>query len=166
MRVDAARVQVLAEAVDRGEAGPGRSGASAWLLDRSPGLRAGGSARVVRLAEVATDDRYGVLSAAVREARVPLVTAAVAVEEFDRLAPRLAVGAEGPVLAGLVDVASWGRPKDVRGIRERLVAKYGAVGEFQVQADRLAQLRSLSQPLGDGAACSSTRCWSTAKPRQ
>ena len=139
---------MLAEATDRGETGPGRSGASAWLLDHSPGLRAGGSARVVRLAEASTDDRYAALSEAVREARVPLVTAAVVVEEFDRLAPRLADGAEGPVLAGLVDVASWGRPKDVRGIRERLVAKYGATGEFQADADRLRELRSLSQPHG------------------
>ena len=91
-RVDAGRVQVLAEAVERGEAGPGPAGASAWLLDRSPGLRAGGSARVVRLAEASTDDRYAALTDAVREARVPLVTAAVVVEEFDRLAPRLAGG--------------------------------------------------------------------------
>ena len=153
-RVDAARVEVLAEATDRGEAGSGRAGAHAWLLDRSPSLRAGGSARVVRLAEVAaqatTDDRYAVLLAGVREARVPLVTAAVVVEEFERLAPRLVEGAQGPVLAGLVEVASWGRPKDVRGIRERLVAKYGAVGEFQGDQDRLRQLRSLSQPFADG----------------
>ena len=130
-RVDAARVEVLAEAVDRGETGPGRSGASAWLLDRSPGLRAGGSARVVRGAEATTDDRYAALLAGVRAARVPLVTAAVVVEEFERLAPRLAPGADGPVMAGLVEVASWGRAKDVRGIRERLVARYGAPGELQ-----------------------------------
>jgi hypothetical protein len=62
------------------------------------------------------------------DARVPLLTASVAVDEFERLAPRLAQGADGPVLDGLVEVASWGRPKDVRGMRERLVAKYGAAG--------------------------------------
>ena len=56
-RVDAARVEVVREAVDRGEAGAGRCGASAWLLDHSPSLRAGGSARVVRVAETAGDDR-------------------------------------------------------------------------------------------------------------
>ncbi len=150
LRVDAARVGVLREAVDRGEAGSGRSGAHAWLLDHSPSLRAGGSARVVRLAEAAHDDRYAALVAAVREARVPLVTAAVVVEEFERLAPRLADGAEGPVLGGLVDVASWGRPKDVRGIRDRLVAKYGAAGEFQAEQDRLSERRSLSQAFSDG----------------
>lgn len=151
LRVDAARVEVLREATDRGEAGAGRAGAHAWLLDHSPALRAGGSARVVKVAEVGCDDRYAALVAAVRDARVPLVTAATVVEELDRLAPRLAEGAEGPVLAGLVHVASWGRPKDVRGIRERLVAKYGAVGEFQVEQDRLRELRSLSQPFADGA---------------
>ena len=138
-RVDAARVEVLREAVDRGEAGAGRSGAHAWLLDQSPSLRAGGSARVVRVAEAAHDDRYAALLAAVREARVPLVTAAVVVEEFERLSPRLADGADGPVLDGLVEVASWGRPKDVRGLRERLVAKYGAAGEFQAEQDRAAR---------------------------
>jgi hypothetical protein len=150
-RVDAARVDLLREAVDRGEAGPGRSGAHAWLRDRSPSLRAGGSARVVRLAETAHDDRYAALVAAVREARVPLVTAAVVVEEFERLGPRLAEGAEGPALDGLIDVASWGRPKDVRGIRERLVVRYGATGEFQAEQDRLCERRSLSQAFSDGS---------------
>ena len=106
------------------------------------------------------------LLTAVREARVPLVTAAVVVEEFERLAPRLADGADGPVLAGLVEVASWGRPKDVRGLRERLVAKYGAHGELQAEQDRAASARSLSQPFADGAACSSTRWSSTPKPRR
>jgi hypothetical protein len=101
-RVDAARVEVLREAVDRGEAGPGRSGASAWLLDHSPGLRGGGSARVVRVAEATTDDRYAALLGAVRATRVPLVTAAVVVDEFERLAPRLAERAEVPVMAGWV----------------------------------------------------------------
>ncbi|WP_406831917.1 DUF222 domain-containing protein [Pedococcus sp. KACC 23699] len=150
-RVDAARVEVLREAVDRGEAGVGRSGASAWLLDHSPSLRAGGSARVVRLAEAAHDDRYGALLTAVREARVPLVTATIVVDEFERLGPRLAEGAAGPVLDGLIDVASWGRPKDVRGIRDRLVAKYGALGEFQLEQDRACERRCLSQPFSDGS---------------
>jgi hypothetical protein len=149
-RVDAARVEVLREAVERGEAGAGRSGASAWLLDHSPGLRAGGSARVVRVAEATTDNRYAVLTAAVRQARVPLVTAATVVEELERLGPRLADGAEGPVLTGLVEVASWGRAKDVRGIRHRLIARYGAVGELQAEHDRATELRSLSQPYADG----------------
>jgi hypothetical protein len=154
VRVDAARVEVLREAVDRGEAGSGRSSAHAWLLDHSPSLRAGGSARVVRLAEIGHDDRYAALVTAVRDARVPLVTAAVAAAEFERLAPRLAEGAEGPVLDGLIDVASWGRPKDVRGIRDRLVAKYGAAGEFQAEQDRLHEQRSLSQAFADGTGLS------------
>ncbi len=81
---------------------------------------------------------------------MPLVTAAVVVEEFERLAPRLAEGAEGPVLEWLVDVASWGRPKDVRGLRDRLVARYGAHGEFQAEDDRACERRSLSQPFADG----------------
>ena len=148
-RVDAARVEVLREAVDRGEAGSGRPGAHAWLLDHSPSLRAGGSARVVRLAEVAHDDRYAALLAAVREVRVPLVTATVVVDEFERLSPRLVDGAAGPVLDGLIAVASWGRPKDVRGIRDRLVARYGALGEFQLEQDRASERRCLSQPFAD-----------------
>ncbi len=149
-RVDAARVEVLREAVDRGEAGCGRAGAHAWLLDHAPSLRAGGSARVVRLAEAAHDDRYAALLAAVREARVPLVTATIVVDEYERLSPRLAEGAAGPVLDGLIDVASWGRPKDVRGLRDRLVAKYGALGEFQLEQDRACERRCLSQPFSDG----------------
>ncbi len=47
-RASAARVAVLAEAVERGESGPGRHGAHAWLLQWAPWLRAGGSARVVK----------------------------------------------------------------------------------------------------------------------
>lgn len=150
VRVDAARVEVLREAVDRGEAGPGRSGAHAWLLEWSPSLRAGGSARVVRVAETAHDERYAALLAAVRDARVPLLTAAVVVEEFERLAPRLAEGADAPVLDGLVEVASWGRPRDVRGLRERLVARYGAAGELQGEHDRARECRALSQAFADG----------------
>jgi hypothetical protein len=101
VRVDAARVDVLREAVDRGEAGSGRSGAHAWLPDHCPSLRAGGSARMVRLAETGLDGRYAALVAAVRDARVPLLTASVAVDEFERLAPRLAQGAgSSPCQAG------------------------------------------------------------------
>lgn len=150
LRTDAARVAVLREAVDRGEAGPGRSGAHTWVLDWSPSLRAGGSARVVRAAEAAIDDRYAALLKAVREARVPLLTAVVVVEEFERLAHRLAPGAEGPVMEAFVEVASWGRPKDVRGIRQRLIAKYGADGEFQAEQDQLHERRCLSQAFADG----------------
>ncbi|SDP22747.1 protein of unknown function [Pedococcus dokdonensis] len=148
VRAESAQVDTVAEAVERGEAGSGRSGASAWLLDRSPALKAGGSARVVRVAEAAADDRYAALTREVRAGRVPLVTAQVVVEELDRLAPRLADGAEPAVLAGLVEVASWGRPKDVRGLRERLVARYGQPGELQADADRVRELRCLSQPSG------------------
>jgi hypothetical protein len=54
------------------------------------------------------------------------------------------------VLDGLVEVASWGRPKEVRGLRERLVAKYGAPGEFQVEQDRVHEQRSLSEAFADG----------------
>ena len=151
VRVDSAGVDLLREAVDRGEAGAGRAGASAWLLDHSPSLRAGGSARVVRVAEASSDHRYAALMGAVRDARVPLVTAAVVVDEFERLRPRLADGAEGPVMDGLVDVASWGRAKDVRGLRERLVAKYGLPGELQAEHDRACERRFLSQAFADGS---------------
>lgn len=150
LRADAARVAVVREAADRGETGTGRTGVHAWVLDWSPSLRAGGSARVVRVAEAALDDRFAGLLAAVHEARVPLTTATVVVEEFERLSHRLAPGAESPVIDGLVEVASWGRPKDVRGIRERLVARYGADGEFQAEQDRLHERRCLSQARDDG----------------
>ncbi|QGN56784.1 hypothetical protein [Nostocoides sp. HKS02] len=114
LRADAARVAVVREAADRGETGPGRTGVHAWVLHWSTSLRAGGSARVVRVAEAALDDRFAGLLAAVTDARVPLPTATVVVEEFERLSHRLAPGAEGPVIDGLVEVASLGRPKDVR----------------------------------------------------
>ena len=54
------------------------------------------------------------------------------------------------MLAGLVDVARGAGP-DVRGIRERLIARYGAVGELQDEHDRAGERRSLSQPFADGA---------------
>ena len=88
----------------------------------------------------------------VREARVPLVTAAVVVEELDRIAPRLAPRAEepGPGRAGRRRVvgASQGRPRDP-GTTDREVR--GRPGSSRPTLDRiLAELRSLSQPLADG----------------
>jgi hypothetical protein len=146
----AGRVAVLAEAVDRGEAGGGSAGAQRWLREHAPSLRSGGSARVAGVVEHIRQPRYAALRGAVLDARVPVASAAVVVEEFERIGFRLRPEYKEPVLAGLVEVAAVGGPRDIRGIRKQLVAKYGFDGEFQGEQDRVRERTSFSQPMDDG----------------
>lgn len=147
----AGRVAVLAEAVDRGEAGGGTAGAQRWLREHAPSLRTGGSARVAGVVEHIRLPRYAALRDAVLEARVPVSGAAVVVDEYERIAHRLRPEYKEPVLEGMVEVAAVGGPRDVRGIRKQLVARYGFDGEFQGEQDRLRERTSLSQPMDDGS---------------
>jgi len=147
----AGRVAVLAEAVDRGEAGGGTAGAQRWLREHAPSLRAGGSARVTGVVEHIRLPRYAALRGAVLDARVPVGSAAVVVDEFERIEHRLRPEFKEPVLEGLVEVAVAGGPRDIRGIRKQLVARYGFDGEFQAEQDRLRERTAFSQPMDDGS---------------
>lgn len=149
-RAGAARVAVLGEAVDRGEAGDRPGSVHAWLLQWAPSLRAGGSAQLVRVLEATREQRYAQLRQALLGARVPVGNAACVVEEFERLRHRLHPEAHEPALEALVALAQTGRRRDIRAVRQHLVARYGHHGELQAGQDRLRERTSLSQPLADG----------------
>jgi hypothetical protein len=150
-QVEASRVAVLAEAVDRGETGPGTHGAHAWLLEWAPSFRAGGSARVVKVVDAVRETRYAGLAAAVLAARVPVGNAACVVDEFERIAPRLRPEAVPAVLDGLVVLAEDGGRREIRELRHRLIATYGCTGELQAGQNRLREQTLLSQPFDDGS---------------
>ncbi|GAB3440822.1 hypothetical protein GCM10027517_15900 [Phycicoccus ginsengisoli] len=156
---------VLAEAVDRGEAAGGTAGAQRWLREHAPSLRAGGSAPVVAVVEHTRLPRYTLLKEAVLEARVPVAHAACVVEEYERIGHRLHPAAQGPVMETLVGVAEEGTRRDIRGVRRRLVARYGHEGEFQAEQDRLRERTSLSQPMDDGTGLYEYRLLADAEGR-
>ena len=150
-RAGAARVAVLGEAVERGEAGPAGAGAHTWLRERAPSFRAGGSAQVVRVVHAVRDERYAALRDSVLAARTPVGNAACVVEEFERLRHRLHPEGQGPALECMTSLAETGGRREVRRVRQHLVARYGCEGEFQADQDRAAACRSLSQPAADGS---------------
>lgn len=146
-RVEGAKVAVLSEAVQRGEVG-GRT--HEWLREWAPSFRSGGSARMVRVVEATRQQRYSGLRQAVVEGRVPVVNAACVVEEYERIGHRLHPDAQEPVMDCLVGLAETGCSRDIRRVRQQLIAKYGCAGEFQTIQDKAREQRSLSQPCGDG----------------
>ena len=76
--------------------------------------------------------------------------AACVVDELERLRHRLHPDAHEDAMGVLVALAENGRPRDIRRLRQDLVARYGHHGELQVEQDRLRERTSLSQPIGDG----------------
>ena len=149
-RADAARVAVLSEAVERGEAGQGTSGAQAWLREHASSFRAGGSAALVRVVEATRHERYAGLRESVLAARAPVGNAACVVEEFERIRHRLHPEALQPVVDTLVSIAESDGRREIRRVRPHLVARFGCDGEFQAEQDRAREQRSLSQPVHDG----------------
>src|SRR6476469_2516829 len=68
-----------------------------------------------------------------------------------KLGPRLTPAALPTVWSGFLAVAEQAGPREVRGLRERIIAAYGREGEFQVRQDRLKHGVSLSQGRADDA---------------
>jgi hypothetical protein len=77
-------------------------------------------------------------------------SAAVVMKEIDRLRQRLRPEAVPTVMAGLVHLAETSRPSDIRKLRPRLIAEYGAAGELQADQDAAKRAVSLSQPWDGG----------------
>jgi len=77
--------------------------------------------------------------------------AAVALAEMAKLGPRLTPQALPTVWSGFLAVAEQAGPREVRGLRERIIATYGREGEFQVRQDRLKHGVSLSAGRADDA---------------
>ena len=149
-QVEAARVAILGEALSRGVvAGSDCATAAAWVLDWAPSFRAGGAAQLVKVAHATLAVRNVGLAAAVLGARVGVRNAAVALVEMDKLRPRLRDEAVEAVWAGFLQVATDHGPAEIRGLRDKLIAAHGHLGEFQRRADQLKHGVSLSQPLDD-----------------
>jgi hypothetical protein len=166
--VEAARVAVVEEAMTRGEmrshTGPHSESEGsldevaaglvgvAWAREWAPTLKAGGAAAMVRLTERLRSHERSQLREAVLTGRVGVRNAAVCVREMDRMTPRLFADAVPTVWDALIQLGSQFGPREIRAVRPRLVAEYGADGELQDEQDGAARNAALSQPhdAGDG----------------
>src|SRR6476661_7955918 len=161
--VDAAQVAVLGEGLERGEVASSTCATAAgWVLEWAPSCRGGGAGDLVKVAQACIDRPVGVGSAHVLDhgsvqrlrlcvlsGRVGVRCAAVALAEVHKLGPRLTPQALPTVWAGFLAVAQEAGPREVRGLRERIIATYGRQGEFQVRQDRLKHGVSLSAGRAD-----------------
>jgi hypothetical protein len=162
-RVEAAKVAVLGDALERGEV-PGSTCATAvgWVLEWAPSYRCGGAGDLVRVAQACIGKPVGLsathvldhgsvqrLRACVLSGRVGVRGAAVALAEMAKLGPRLTPQALPTVWEGFLQVAAESGPQDIRGLRERIIARYGREREFQVRQDRLKHGVSLSRGRAD-----------------
>lgn len=149
-QVDAARVALVAEALSRGVvASSDCATAAGWVIQWAPSFRAGGAGQLVKVAHATRSVRNLALAAAVLGARVSVRNAAVALVEMDKLRPRLRDEAVEAVWAGFVQIATDHGPREIRELRDILIATHGHRGDFQRRADQLKHGVSLSQPLDD-----------------
>ena len=77
------------------------------------------------------------LAAAVLGARVGVGNAAVVLEQMGRLRPRLRDEAVEAVWAGFIQIATDHGPRQIRSLREKIIATYGRQGEFERRAEQL-----------------------------
>jgi hypothetical protein len=149
-RGEAGRVVVLSEALGRGVVAESDSPtAASWVIQHGPSFRSGGAGQVVKVAHATQVARNSALAVVVRDGRVGVRNAAVALEEMDKLQPRLCDEAVEAVWAAFIQVATQHGPKEIRGLRDRLIAKYGQQEEFQARQDQLKKRVALSQPFDD-----------------
>lgn len=150
---EASQVAILGQALDRGVVAQSDSAsASSWAIGSAPSLRSGGAAQLVAVAQAigpARAARNPGLAAAVLGARVGVGNAAVVLVEMDKLRPRLRDEAVEAVCAGFIEIASGHGPREIRLLRDRLIATYGRDEDFQRREDQLKHGVSLSQPHDD-----------------
>ncbi len=141
----AGRFTLASEADGRGDVAASSAGSvRVWVGERCPSLEA---------------REVGTLTRAVRELHVPALEAAraavvagrmsvgagvVVASELEQLRPLLHDGAEGPVLAGLVEVGVSHGCAGVRSLRPAMLARYGLGAVIQAEQDRRAGLTRLS----------------------
>jgi hypothetical protein len=149
-QVEAARVAILGDALSRGVvAGLDCATAAAWVVQWAPSFQAGGASQLVTVTNATRAVRNVGLAAAVLGARIGVRNAAVALVEMDKLRPRLRDEAVESVWQGFLHIATDHGPREIRGLRDKLIAAHGHRGEFQVRQDLLKRGVSLSQPLDD-----------------
>jgi len=153
-QVEAAQVITLSEALGRGVVAESDCPtATAWVIEWAPSFRSGGAAQLVTVTHATRAVRNAALAAAVLGARVGVRNAAVALAEMDKLKPRLGDAASETMREVIVEaftqVATDHGPKEIRLLRDMLIAKYGQQGDFQRRHDQLKHRVSLSQPVDD-----------------
>jgi hypothetical protein len=150
---EAGRVEVLREAMDRGETagGPAAMTTAQWLRFHAPSTKAAGAATIVSVATAFGKVANAPVKEAVQSGRLPVRSAAAVVTEADKLRPLLAEGAEPHVLEGLVTMAEQHGPSGCRMLRDALLAKYGREDVLQNQQNTGKSFISLSQPADTGA---------------
>ena len=153
-QVEAAQVITLREALGRGVVAESDCPtATSWVIQWAPSFRSGGAAQLVTVTHATRAVRNAALAAAVLEARVGVRNAAVALAEMDKLKPRLGDATAETMREALweafIQVGTDHGPKEIRCLRDMLIAKYGQQGDFQRRHDQLKQGVSLSQPVDD-----------------
>ncbi|MEP6799753.1 MAG: DUF222 domain-containing protein, partial [Lapillicoccus sp.] len=148
--VDAVRVAVLGEAIERGVTTALGASRVGWVLEWAPSLAAGGAGRLHTLALALRSPRCGLLREAVLGGRVGSGNAAVVLSEMEALEPRLTPEAVPTVWCGLITIAEVGGPRDIRRLRPRLLAEHGRPTELQALQDRARARVMLSQPHDQG----------------
>jgi len=156
---EAAKVAIVGEAMERGEASGGAAAMTVtqWVREHAPSTRAGGAGQIVTLAQAFAKPVNAPVREAVQAGQLPVRSAAVVVTEADRLRPSLADGAEPHVLEGLIGMAVQHGPRGCRMLRPALLAKYGVDGELQAEQDAARRFVSLSQPMEDGTGTAEYR---------
>src|SRR6476469_8995713 len=160
--VEAAQVTVLGEGLERGEVSASCATAAGWVLEWAPSYRSGGAGDLVKVAQACVGRPVGAgsvhvldhgsvqrLRSCVLAGRVGVRSAAVALAEMARLGPRLTPAALPTVWAGFLQVAQEAGPREIRGLRERVIASYGRQAAFQGSQDRLRHGVSLSAGRAD-----------------
>ncbi len=145
---EAARVSVVAEALQRGEPGSGERAQSPvdWVREHAPTLRAGGAAQVVRLARSFAVPGNAAVKEAVVSGRLPVGCAAVVVAEAEKLRPLLAEGAEPAVVDGLITMAREQGARGCRSLRPALLARYGLDDVLDREQEAARRYVALSRP--------------------
>lgn len=147
----AARVAVTSEAVSRGEVAATRWGSTRqWVAGHAPSLATGGAGLVARAVEELARPEHRQVRDAVLATRVSVVTGVRVVDEYRKIRPRLAEGADEPVIGGMLAIGATQGPIGVRRLRTALVARYGVDGELQREQDAAARHVELSQPVPEG----------------
>ncbi len=155
---EAARVAVTAEAVARGEVAASQCGSTRqWVRGHARSLAAGGAAVVARAAEELARPEHVRVREAVLGARVSVPTGVCVVDEYRKIRPRLADGADEPVIDGMLAMGAAEGPAGVRRLRAALVARYGAAGELQREQDLAARHVELSAASAEGEGIFSYR---------
>ena len=150
---EAARVAVLREAMDRGEAsgGPAAMTTPQWVRFHAPSTKAGGAAAIVNVAAAYGKAVNAPVKEAVQSGRLAVKSAATVVSEYENLRPLLGDLMQAPALTTLIDIAVDDGPAACRRVRSFILARYGIDDVLQKEQDAGKAFIRLSRPQDTGA---------------